>query len=219
MRAAQVLGVDQPADALPQTPTSMKPNNDNAKLWKSLFILDSFSAALSSREPQANREDTGTPLTPGDCTPSSSVDRAERLRFNENSASTIRKTLKLVYKQSQLPIKSACEIFGQIASVSLPRRVSDAGKHDASTVASLDAVLFKHYATMLLTRPFFLQDLSSPTRKNSPDGSEAWRHLSESCVKSAHETVERIFEAQTMAETFQNDYLWRCVDIFSPTQQ
>lgn len=77
-------------------------------------------------------------------------------------------------------------------------------------LATLHAILFRNYAMMLLTRPFFVQELYQSSKQKYHERSDTtWKYLSETCVITAYQSVERIFEAHSQSHQFHNDYMWR----------
>ncbi|OAQ96984.1 hypothetical protein LLEC1_02253 [Akanthomyces lecanii] len=204
VRAAYVLGINQVQGASPRAAPEGKASAVHAKLWKCLFVLDSLVAALLGRQPQALKEDKCKPTAaPGDCSPSSpNSGRDDCLEFNVASAKAIRKTLKLVYNPRHFPAEKAHSMLHQ-AQLQPPL-----GPADSS--ATLHARLFRNYAMMLLTRPFFVQELYQLSKQKFPERLDTtWRQLSETCITTAHHTIECIFDAYNQPPQLTNDYIWR----------
>lgn len=203
MRAAYVLGINHAQGASPRAATEGRASAVHAKLWKSLFVLDSLVAALLGRQPQALKEDKCKPVAPGDCSPSSpSSGRDDCLEFNVASAKAIRKTLKLVYNPRHFPAEKAQSMLHQ-AQLQPPLGPVD-------SLAALHARLFRNYAIMLLTRPFFVQELCQSSKPKYTERSDTtWRFLSETCVATAHQSIECIFESRSQSRQLTSDYMWR----------
>ncbi|OAA78302.1 Fungal transcriptional regulatory protein [Akanthomyces lecanii RCEF 1005] len=203
VRAAYVLGINHVQGASPRAATEGKANAVHTKLWKCLFVLDSLVAALLGRQPQALKEDKCKPIAPGDCSPSSPNNgRDDCLEFNVASAKAIRKTLKLVYNPRHFPAEKA---YSMLQQAQLQPQLGP-----VDSLATLHARLFRNYAMMLLTRPFFVQELyQSSKQKYSERSDTTWRYLSETCVSTAHRSIECIFESHNQSRQLTSDYMWR----------
>ncbi|TQV99950.1 Fungal transcriptional regulatory protein [Cordyceps javanica] len=206
VRATDVLGINQVQGSSSRTQTEVKANAVYAKLWKCLFVLDSLVAALLGRQPQALKEEKCKPVALGDCSPQSPIGRDECLEFNVASAKVIRKTIKLVYNQKHFPFEKASSMLRQAQLYSPPSPVCFQEQVGADNLATQHAILIRNYALMLLSRPFLIHELyQSPKHKYDT----IWENLSETCVVTAHQSIERIYEAHNQSRQFQNDYMWR----------
>lgn len=216
VRAAAVLGINQAAQgssSLRAAAVEGKANAVHSKLWKCLFVLDSLVAALLGRQPQALTEQKCKPVAPGDySSPSSSPSgRDECLEYNVASAKMIRKTIKLVYNQRHFPAERASTMLQQAQQYSPPLSpvCKQEQPHDddaEESLATQHALLFRDYAKMLLSRPFFVQELCQSSKQKYDT---TWKYISQACVFTAHQAVERMYEAHNQSRQFQNDYMWR----------
>ncbi|OAA73907.1 Fungal transcriptional regulatory protein [Cordyceps fumosorosea ARSEF 2679] len=205
VRAADVLGINHVPGSSSRAPSEVKANSAlHAKLWRCLFVLDSLVAALLGRKPQALKEEKSKPTVGAECAPSSTTGRDDHLTFNVASAKMIRKTIKLVYNQRHFPAERASSMLQQTLGLLPP---SASPQDGADALATEHAMLFRSYAAMLLTRPFFTQELYQASSQQKHD--TTWKYLSTTCVATAHQAVERIFKAYNQSPEFRNDYIWR----------
>ncbi|ATY65603.1 Fungal transcriptional regulatory [Cordyceps militaris] len=208
VRAADVLGINHAPGSSSCAPSEVDTNSSlYAKLRNCLFVLNCFVAALLGRQPQALKEESELALAAATyCTPPIPNGRDDCLAFNVASANIIHRTIELVYNQRHLSAERASSILQQAQLYAQPTPVCSQGQDGADTLATQQAILFRNYAVILLTRPFFVQELYhlSNTKHDT-----IWTYLSTTCVITAHEYVERIYEAYIQSREFRNNYMWR----------
>ncbi|KAJ3491017.1 hypothetical protein NLG97_g5674 [Lecanicillium saksenae] len=176
-------------------------DDDDAKLLKCVFVLDSFVAALAGRQPQATTEEECSPRTLGNYNRSSVCQDDECLDFNVASAKAIRKSLELVYRNGHFPAEAAFKLLQHTQSCSPSSLNCDGGEY---------AVMFRDYATMILTRMLFLEDLSFYSRQKCLERSgNGQNYFSQMCVDTAQRTVEQVCKMLHENQDSYNDYMWR----------
>lgn len=208
MRGAYALGIHKPHDG-PLIASNEASSEEMTKLWKGLFVLDTFVAAFLGRPASVIQDECGFP--PLNQPTGSDLSNHERcLDSNVMVSETIRKILKLMYTERGFPAEEAMSLLRRNNLDPSHRDQSD-GECDATVddLAVLRARLLRNYATVLITRPFLVQDLFASSKNPSFKRSDkTWKALSKLCISAALDTVARIHGVYKVSPVPICDSMW-----------
>lgn len=149
----------------------------------------------------------------GPFSPSGALTYSNYLDVKVHVSQAIRKIINTMYSHREFPAKEATEILRSLGH-DVHNTKDDLALNDlAVELAVLRAKLLKNYATILLTRPFFLQTLFMFGTRVSNQQDMNWRVLFKKCIQAAETTVEDIHEVHARAGAFMCDSLWWQVTI------
>lgn len=208
MRGAYALGIHKPHDG-PLISSNEASSEEMTKLWKGLFVLDTFVAAFLGRPASVIQDECGfSSLNQLACSDLSNHERC--LDSNVMVSETIRKILKLMYTERSFPAEEAMSLLKRY-NLDPNHRDQFDGKCDATVedLPVLRARLLRNYATSLITRPFFVQDLFASSKNPSFKRTDkTWKTISKMCISAALDTIVRIHSVYKMSPVPICDSMW-----------